>query len=347
MYEYLSIVLNIVLNNLSYILQSIFAITFIIIYIISIAHKDELQNILAAPFLVISLIYFGFIAGLFFWTFHTNQLYNDLIMFLTLIVLVFYTYYTLQVVKSTYSGPALLQVQISHSDILKLFLRNWLNEIKELPCAEDIPYDSIAKYMDKYQLLEARWQYRDILDYHLPENYKYMQNDWDTLKDLMIRLGSSSEILCNTIHTEITNQLNGAILLNSHISIGRDDDLMYFSNRIYKICISERFIYYPNDIKLTVEKQQDGSYQLMNSHVSILKNGSKEQIEKAKLELDKISDRSYLRTKYEDKITEIEDYAKNLKNKQEQLQRKIEDLITWTLLPGTSCDRLKDFKLRP
>lgn len=329
---------------LSHISELGFIAATILIYIIFFTFRIKLQKIFAVPFSVISIIYLGFAAGVFFWIFYTNNSFNDLILFLSLIILIFYTYYTLQVVKSTYSAPALLQVQMSHSETLKLFLRKWLDEIKELPSKEEIADNSIVKYIDKYKSFEDRWQYRDLLDYHLPENYKDIQNDWNTLKDLVMRMETAKENLYNNIQLDIKSKIKTIKSFDQNIFTTHEDNLKYFSYLIYKICVSENNMHRLYDINLTIKNKQENLYHLMNSHSELLSSNSKEQLEKAKLELKLISDKMYLIDKYDDDLKEINHILIDLKNVQEKLQVKIEDLRTWTLLPGISCDRLKDFK---
>ncbi len=324
----------------------IFIFISIFVYAMIYLRKNDMQSMLAVPFTIITVLYFGSIVGIFYWIFYTNRSYNDFVLFLTLIILVFYTYYTLQVVKSTYSGPALLQVQMSHSETLKLFLRKWLEELKELPNSENIPYNSATKWINKFNTLEERWQYRDLLDHHLPENYKDLQDDWYGLKDLIIDLESESNKLIELIYEEIDKQLDDIKRINPNVSFGKDEDIKYFVVRIYKLCISKYPECYSEDINIEVKKQQENSYQIMISHVGILFNGSKDQMEQAKFGFEKIAECSYIRNKYMDNIERIETHNMRLKNKRDELQRKIEDLITWTLLPGTSCDRLKDFKVK-
>lgn len=342
MHEFLSSMIGILPDKMI----SICILLSIIVYIFIYMRKTDVQHMLAIPFTIITVLYFGSFIGLFGWIFYTNRSYNDLVLFLTLIILVFYTYYTLQVVKSTYSGPALLQVQMSHSETLKLFLRKWLDELNELPNSEIIPYNQVAKYINKFNALEERWQYRDLLDHHLPENYNDLQDDWDGLKEIIIGLELELNKLSKLIYDDVNKQLNGIKLNYPNIIVGKDQDIEHFSDQVYRLCVDKHQEYYAADIKPEVKKQQENSYQLMISHVGILFNGSRDQMEHAKLEFEKIAEYSYIRSKYLRNILEIENYSRSLENKRDKLQRKIEDLITWTLLPGTSCDRLKDFKVK-
>jgi len=302
---------------------------------------------LAAPFAILTILYAGFVVGLFFWIFYTNKSYNDLVLFFTLIILIFYTYYTLQVVKSTYSGPALLHVQIEHSDTLKLFLRKWLEELKELPTLENIPYKSDTRYVDKYKMFEERWQYRDLLDHHLPENYRNLRDDWNNLKELTTEMELIADKLFKLICEEVERQIDDIKSMNPKICVGEDQGITYLSSRIYQSAVSEYPEYRAGDLRLEVKKQQDELYQLTNLQTGIVFNGSREQMEIAKLELVKIADGNYIKGKYMNDINEIDLLNVKMKTKRDELQRKVEDLVTWTLLPGTSCERLKDFRIKP
>lgn len=309
--------------------------------------KIRLEQIVSVPFPVMLIIFCLAIAGLLFWWFLTSRAFGDLILFLTLIILILYTYYTLQVVRATYRGPALLHVQIEHSDTIKLFLRKWLNKIK-LPIIYYDPNGNAFEFINKCNLLEEDWQYRDLLDHHLPESYKDLQEDWEMFKELVTIRATKADKFNGLIIEEIDAILTEIKSKDSNIS-SDEREIKLFADKIFEREV--RNDYDLGDTTLNVKKLRDESYQLIAipgiySSKIVLLVGPREEMESAKTKIEKIADITYIEEKFSSHIKEIKECESKLKSEKNRLQKKIEGLIKWTLLPGTSCDRLKDFEIK-
>ncbi|MCK9442802.1 MAG: hypothetical protein M0Q13_15445 [Methanothrix sp.] len=183
----------------------------IIIIIINLAiifYKSKLEKIMSVPISIILILFYATIIGSSYWWIFTIKSFSELITFITLLVLALYTYYTLQVVKIAYSGPALLHVQIEHSKTLKLFLRKWSDLLNEIPEFKNIPYQSFEHTINNYKSLEENWEYNDLIEHHLPKNYRDLKNNWDNYRRQLEDLELKSNVLYKSILYEVDAELS-------------------------------------------------------------------------------------------------------------------------------------------
>ena len=323
---------------------------------IIISYKKAFENWLSASFRGIIALFIILCIGLIYWYFRTGRSFSDLIIFFTLITIIIYTYYTYQIAKSTYYGPTLLEVQKDHSRILRNFLEYWLGVIKPLPHYENINirtgdrpesvWDDFANIIVEYKHLEEKWEYRDLIDYHLPNGFSDLEDYWNNFKATVVKLKSKRDELYKSISDDIDNKLEGMKQEHGNIILGRDSYLDSLKGQVYRLCVSAD----TSDRKINFNvgiQPQTNYYLLQNSNTNevILTNGTREQMEQAKNELETIVNHDYTTKKYATLIKMIREYDKEMKLKRDNLQSKFGDLIGWTsILPGTSCDRLRDLR---
>lgn len=303
----------------------------------TILFRDKIKRILAVPIKLI--LFITIIVGVFLEAGVLKGLtISDIILFITLIVLIFYTFYTHQIVKITYQGPALVKVQIYHTDILKKFLKKWL-EILEVP---NYKYNSFKEFDDEFRSLENNWEFKDLIQNHLPEKYNDLREEWNKFKKDMIELNSLKREFYNTINNEI--EIIFERLINEKVQKGQSYHIDELKNNIYILCFKNQD-HEDSCLSLHIEKNNDNTFILMAyASYIILQNGTNDEMKHAKKELLKAQ--KDLRKRYGDTILKITGkYFETLAMSQ-KLKNELTELNTWPIFPGTKCDMLKDFELK-
>lgn len=310
----------------------------IIILVIIYIFKNRIEIFLAAPFKLI------FFIGLLFALFSEAVIFDlphlsDTIYFITLVILILYTFYTQQIVKITYKGPALVHVQIYHTDILKKFLQEWL-KLLQVP---DCKYPNFKKFDDEFRSFETKWEYNDLTQNHLPGRYKGMVGEWNKYKQNIIELDSLKRELCQAIHNDTEDFLNRQEKINGPIRRSDPNYIHDLKNNIYILCFKEQ----NGDCKelsLHISKNDDDTFKLVAYNFPILQNGTSNEMEKIKQEL--LNFQIDVRARYGENILKIiEAHSITIKICR-SLEIKINELNTWPIFPGTKCDMLKDFELK-
>lgn len=338
-------------------LTSIILVLFILIILAFFHNKrTKLENLFSAPISVISTLFFVLIAGIVYWSVFTPKYYGDFIYLITFIVVSMYTYYTLQIVKLAYKGPALLHVQERHSEVLKNFLDNWSKSIISNPVYIE---NRMANYVDTgdfyfanfynyFKKIESNWEYRDLLDFHLPDSYKTLEENWTNFMGSVEYLGTSANILYDSIRDEINQELAKLLQKYPLIELDKTEELMQLHNVLYLRCIGKD----EYDIKLNVgySKAIKSKYHLEFSAYPynglLLVGPNKEDMESAKAQIERITLGGYMEGKHADVIEELIRYKTEMEIKRKEFNDQIRELAKWPLLPGTSCDRIKDFKIK-
>jgi len=210
-------------------------------------------------------------------------------------------------------------------------------------------FDDFASHIANYQRLEERWEYRDLLDYHLPNYFSDLEDYWNKFKATVVNLRSKRDELYKSISDDVDSELKDKKQEYGDIILGRDSYLEALKGQIYRLCVgvdtSDRRIHF------NVGIQPQTSYyllQISNTNEVILTNGTREQMERAKNELETIANYDHITKKNATLLKTIIEYDKEMKLERDNLQSKIDKLIGWTsILPGISCDRLRDFKINP
>lgn len=339
-----------------------------IILIILNSKKATLEKIISAPFSVICSLFCALILGLVYWIVFTGRSYGDLIYLLTFVVISLYTYYTLQVVKFAYKGPALLHVQERHSDVLKSFLNNWSSSISHqhisLENVVEHPVDAEEFYfvrsIEIFKSFEEGWEYRDLLDYHLPKSHKDLEEHWKNFIESLERLGGAVNKLYDSINDEINQELAKVSREYPDLGSVEPNVLRELNDLLYLTCISA----HEYEIKLNVEDEiiheGEDCYRLDQLVLSFNRDKNKlpfgpfklvsgpyrKEIEFAKAQIEKILKDDYLERKHASVIAEIKEYEAEMKRKKNEFKNEIDELAKWPLLPGRSCDRIKDFDIK-
>jgi len=251
-------------------------------------------------------------------------------------------YYTYKSVKA----PTLLEARKRHTQELIEFLKEWhdkfpLYESATQPKTTPTCSTSIIrlnKHWHNFAEIETNWKYKDLIQYHLPQEYKTLLEEWKRFKKSVDEYGTLRYRLYEKIKKDAIEKTNLKYDPNwkgEHIISRR------FVTYIYQQSISwikDRRLYF--DKKSTDRKIEHGNELLFGG--SSLAKGSKEEIEKAKETFEKmIFNEEYL-DKYEGEINEIIECERKLEDMSHKLKAVIEKLMGYPLLPGTKCGILKN-----
>jgi hypothetical protein len=124
-----------------------------------------------------------------------------------------------------------------------------------------------------------------------------------------------------------------------------DVDIEQFSSFIYQINVGDKVPFYIQDKELRV-KRSNGDYQLEISDRVIVSKGTRTQMESASNKLKKLLSDDYIKNKYDINIKELKKYNYTIMAERGEVKRKIEELSKRTILPGKSCNWIKDFEIR-
>jgi hypothetical protein len=260
----------------------------------------------------------------------------------TLIVIIFYTNYTFQIAKFTAKGPALLAVQIQHSNVLRDFLKIWRSSVENKRSMEHaITKKELAR--NNQRNLDAYWEYRDFVDYHLPSDYHTLVTDWQRFE----KINSDLDKLSYNLYSRLESDLNDKVIgISKEINIKPvTTHFDNFVSRIYETCCmyfnsSER-----EELESELTMYGSDEYRLSFNGMEAFFSGDKAQIEYAKKELDNFLSKNNLLKNYKDYMEQI----KNKLDEHEELRKVIEqnlnELIKWPIFPGTKCKRVKDFDI--
>lgn len=347
--------------------------TMIFIFIISLSliilhfKKIPLEKLISAPFSVICSLFCVFTLGLIYWIAFTERNYSDFICLLTLIIISLYTYYTLQVVKFAYKGPALLHVQEKHSDVLRRFLENWSSSISHqhissqnlVACSVGTEEIYFIRFMEIFKSFEEGWEYRDLLDHHLPQSHKDLEEHWKKFIGSVERLGDATNELYSSIKDEINQQLAKVSSEYPDLESAEPGAIRELNNVLYLKCVSA----HDYEIKLSIKEEiinEDGeSYRLDQlvfsfNHDNKLSSGPfkllsgpiRREIEFVKSQIEEILSDGFVEGKYASIIAEIIEYEAEMERKKNEFKNEIDELAKWPLLPGRACDRIKDFDIK-
>jgi hypothetical protein len=188
-------------------------------------------------FLILIIIIFTICSTycLFFadWSTGDGNKFTSMVYLVTLIVIIFYTNYTFQIAKFTAKGPALLAVQIQHSNVLRDFLKIWRSSVENKRSMEHaITKKELAR--NNQRNLDAYWEYRDFVDYHLPSDYHTLVTYWQRFE----KINSDLDKLSYNLYSRLESDLNDKVIgISKEINI--EPDTKYFDNfvsRIYETC---------------------------------------------------------------------------------------------------------------
>jgi hypothetical protein len=301
-----------------------------------------LERYLSIPIKLQILLALLFIFCMIIWL-NKGQNFSDLMLILTLIAVIVYSYYTFLIVKVTYKGPALLYVQQKHTSILKKFLEEkWLNKIYGIDFI-NAPKRDENYYKEMYKEFESYWEYKDFMENHVPEKYMDLGDNWSELKMKTIELQSIRWQVYKEIDNSIIEKLNKLQEKSPNARLGQPGDLKVFSNIIYQ----NYFCKYDanKSINFEVLKITEEKYQLKAFNILILE-ASRYEVEQLKEELESVVLYNRLDGRYKDINKVIDESTLEIDVLKDNFKAKLKELIGYTLFPGTDCNILKDFKLK-
>jgi hypothetical protein len=269
--------------------------------------------------------------------------FASMIYLVTLIVLLFYTYYTFQIAKFTAKGQALLFVQIQHSNVLKEFLKRWESS---LGSGSHIYTNPIKKKENldnfEYEKLDSSWEFRDFVDYHLPTGYSTLVSDWSDFKKKNLELNELSLDLYSRLRLDLRNEVN-----DISTKFNTKADTLNFDNfvmKIYELC----FDYFNEPMENLESKliltNNEIYYLEVASMVAFFKD-DKGKMESVKSKMDNFISKKNLIENYNDYIIRIETKLDERDVLQKILRQNLTELIQRPLFAGTKCDMLKDFDI--
>ena len=177
----------------------------------------------------------------------------DIIIGVTALVLsiigIYYTYKSVKV-------PILLEARKRHTQELIKFLKEWRDKIPPCETAIDpiiTPTSSTSiSYLNEHRHLfleiELDWKYKDLIQYHLPKEYKTLPEAWERYKKFVEEYGRLRYQLYEKIKKDVIEKTNLKFDPDC-----RDEHTIsqHFITSIYRQCISlirDRRLYYDKNL---------------------------------------------------------------------------------------------------
>jgi len=327
-------------DNVKLSAQILLLIFIIVSLIIAYFLRNRLEGFLSVP--IKFVVFIIIIVGVFLEAGVLKGLsISDIVLFITLIVLIFYTFYTLQIVKITYKGPALIKVQIDHTGVLKNFLQNWL---KNLRVPEHQYASSFKEFEAEFKSFESNWEFQDLTQNHLPAKYKDLTEKWKEFKQNITELESIKREFYSLIDSEIEVVLKNFINKSKNMQIGQPRHIEELKQNSYTLCFKGENDK-DRDLQFHIEKDYPNAFKLVAyASYIILLNGTSDEMDQAKQELLKAQ--SDLRERHSDTISRIAEKHSVTFTMSRDLENELIELSTWPIFPGTKCDMIKDFELK-
>jgi hypothetical protein len=267
--------------------------------------------------------------------------FTSIISLLAFIILLFYTYYTFQIAKSTAKGQALLYVQIQHSNVLKEFLKGWESSLGSGRHTYDIPVinqEDSANYEN--ESFNNSWEYRDFINHHLPTGYENLVPDYSNFKNINHELNKLSYDLYSKLRLNLWSEISD---ISNKIDIKPDTSHFdYFVVKVYRICfeyINGRI----ENLKSELVPTCNETYLLRVDGMETPFKGDKMNMEYAKLKMDAFITRNNLIYNYKNELNQIGTKLDEREIMRNKLRKNLNELIQRPLFAGTKCDMLKDF----
>jgi len=101
--------------------------------------------------------------------------FGDIILAVTFVVIILYTYYTYKLAKISVVYPAMLHARKKHTEDLKKFLSELEYIIKQYPCYDEAPKEE--RPINPITQKRMDWRFKDLLNNHLPEKCEGLFKD--------------------------------------------------------------------------------------------------------------------------------------------------------------------------
>jgi len=183
---------------------------------------------------------------------------------------------------------------------------------------------------------EVSWKYKDLIQYHLPNEYKTLPTKWEEYKKFVNEYGTLRYRLYEKIKED-------AKKTNLKFDPNWSEEHMisqHFVMCIYRQCVSlirNGRLCFDRSINYKIERGNE----LWFGGCGLAK-GNKEELEKARKIFEMMMFNEEYLKKYMHEINEIIEYERKLEEMYHSLKAMIEKLIGYPLLPGTKCEILKN-----
>lgn len=273
---------------------------------------------------------------------------SDFIILLTLEGVIFYTYYTYRLSEISAKGYTLVEAQKIHTADLKSFLDDWCKHFNKFQINFETEPDTVNKaeiYGNKHKSLE-QWRYNDLINHHLPEKHKNLEAKWNQFKRCDYELRSSSYKLYKKIESDINAKMRDNLIekfenLGSGLDVN-DGGLKKLIRKLYELSFSG--IDTTSGQHYREHDESSGMNHLMVfDQTRILSSRSMKVVLEAEKQLAEIINPNYLHDRYGRDVKNMRRIDNELSRIRSELIESLDELKGWPLLPGTRCDRLKDF----
>lgn len=238
-------------------------------------------------------------------------------------------YYTHKSVRS----PFLLEARKKHTEELTKFLKQWIQIFPVVKSATE-PKTTSTPSTSIISLNEESWEYKDLIQYHLPNEYKKLPIKWEEYKK------SRNEY--EMIRYQLYEKMKKEVLAKTDLQYDPDwrhGVSEYFVDYIYRQSFS-----WIKDGRLHIDRcstnYNPGKNELWLGGRGLAK-GKTEEIDKARGVFEEMMfEKDYLE-KYKVDINRIIEKERKLKEVYNKMLDMLEKLSGYPLLPGTKCEMLK------
>jgi len=250
-------------------------------------------------------------------------------------------YYTYKSVRS----PILLEARKKHTQELIEFLKEWYDEFPLYESATDPkttsnPSTSLihsGKSWHNFPKIETNWKYQDLIQYHLPNEYKTLPTKWEEYKESVDEYGMMRNQLYEKIKKDVLTKTNLKYDQNWREEHGVSQ---HFVTHIYQQSIPwirEGRLYF---------NRESTDYTIEGNKLwflgSGLAKGTTEERDKAKKVFEEMMFKKDYLEKYKTDIARIIEEEEKLGKMYNEIKSMLEKLIGYPLLPGTKCEILKN-----
>lgn len=245
-------------------------------------------------------------------------------------------------IRKLSQSPTKSDARKKHTADLVEFLKKWYDEFPEYEKATK-PKTALTSstFNYKFQEITKNWRYQDLIQYHLPNEYKILPVKWEEYKQVI----NKYEKLRFQLYVQIKKDILGLTRLKIN-SIGSENHAVSdsFVKLIYMqtiFWIKEGRLY--NDKNSLHYKRKGNELRLKTTHeLVILAKGTAEERDRAKEVFENMMfERDYLE-KYKTNIIRIINKEENLEKLYDEIIEILDKLISYPLLPEKKCPKLKN-----
>lgn len=272
----------------------------------------------------------------------TNIPWDILIGGTALLLSIIGIYYTYRSVRS----PILLEARKKHTAELIEVLKEWYDKFPLYESATDpktISTPSILGDLDKpwhdFPDIERDWKYQDLIQSHLPNEYKTLPLKWEEYKKAVNEYGETRSQLYEKIKKDVVSEVS----LKYGPSWNLDQNHIISANfveSIYTQCVlwvkSGRL--YADE---TWGYKREGKNELWFGSGALAKGAEEELVQAEGIFKKMMFEGGYL-TKYKTDILKIIKMEKGLESMYKEMKEMLEKLMGYPFLPGTKCEVLKN-----